>query len=458
MSRTGVCVLAGVCGLAGAARGQTGPDVIVGDISEVLYEGVVGTRAAFAVGTVGCNIGTANAAWDGATVAHPIITQNIYKLKNGRFEQIGQSWAKHTFSTVNDSFCGMCTGGTSSATGPGCSDPYTAAMNGGQLRLGPRSEVNVTAGVFPYPYTLGWQQTGDAIYKRCQVLQTDLQDPGVLFFAEAQYVSADDAGAGNGRNNASHRRFTVAPPGYTATVQGETAVMEPAIFAWQENGLGVGIPDPGVTLAPVDYTEQELAARFWVGAKVSDNGDGSWHYEYAVQNLNSHRAAGAFSVPLPPGGTVWNLAWHGVPSHSGEVYDTSAWSTAASGTAVTFSCPQTYSANPDANALRWGTLYNFRFDSGLSPGSGAATIGLFAPGGAGEPESLSLQVPIPGGCYANCDSSTAPPLLNVQDFTCFLQRFAAADPYANCDHSTAIPALNVQDFTCFLQRYAGGCP
>jgi hypothetical protein len=60
-------------------------------------------------------------------------------------------------------------------------------------------------------------------------------------------------------------------------------------------------------------------------------------------------------------------------------------------------------------------------------------------------------------CYANCDGSTAAPILNVQDFTCFLQQFAAGLPYANCDGSTAAPALNVQDFSCFLQRFAAGC-
>jgi hypothetical protein len=60
-------------------------------------------------------------------------------------------------------------------------------------------------------------------------------------------------------------------------------------------------------------------------------------------------------------------------------------------------------------------------------------------------------------CYANCDASTTQPILNVGDFTCFLQRFAAADPYANCDQSTVAPVLNVGDFTCFLQRFAAGC-
>jgi hypothetical protein len=66
--------------------------------------------------------------------------------------------------------------------------------------------------------------------------------------------------------------------------------------------------------------------------------------------------------------------------------------------------------------------------------------------------------PLPASCYANCDQSTASPVLNVADFTCFLQRFAAADPYANCDGSTAQPTLNVADFTCFLQKFAAGCP
>jgi hypothetical protein len=61
-------------------------------------------------------------------------------------------------------------------------------------------------------------------------------------------------------------------------------------------------------------------------------------------------------------------------------------------------------------------------------------------------------------CYANCDHSSNPPVLNVQDFTCFFQKFAIGDPYANCDGSTAAPVLNVADFTCFLQKYAQGCP
>jgi agmatine deiminase len=60
-------------------------------------------------------------------------------------------------------------------------------------------------------------------------------------------------------------------------------------------------------------------------------------------------------------------------------------------------------------------------------------------------------------CYANCDGSTVAPVLNVADFACFLNAFAAGDSYANCDGSTAAPVLNIGDFSCFLNAFAAGC-
>jgi len=85
----------------------------------------------------------------------------------------------------------------------------------------------------------------------------------------------------------------------------------------------------------------------------------------------------------------------------------------------------------------------------------------------GEPRAIDLSliagtqyvtIPVGSVCYANCDGSTQPPVANVADFTCFLQKFAANDPYANCDGSTTPPVVNVGDFTCFLQKFAAGCP
>jgi trimeric autotransporter adhesin len=77
------------------------------------------------------------------------------------------------------------------------------------------------------------------------------------------------------------------------------------------------------------------------------------------------------------------------------------------------------------------------------------------------------QPPPPPTCYPNCDGSMTPPILNVDDFTCFINQFSAASAlqhiqqlhhYANCDNSTTAPVLNVDDFTCFINRFAAGCP
>jgi hypothetical protein len=73
----------------------------------------------------------------------------------------------------------------------------------------------------------------------------------------------------------------------------------------------------------------------------------------------------------------------------------------------------------------------------------------------------------PAPCYANCDNSTTPPILNVEDFSCFINEFASASVlpheqqlthYANCDQSTTPPVLNVEDFSCFINKFAQGCP
>jgi hypothetical protein len=72
--------------------------------------------------------------------------------------------------------------------------------------------------------------------------------------------------------------------------------------------------------------------------------------------------------------------------------------------------------------------------------------------------SIGLARYVCAACAANCDWSALSPILNVNDFVCFLNKFAAGDSYANCDGSTAPPILNVADFICFMNKYAAGCP
>ena len=89
--------------------------------------------------------------------------------------------------------------------------------------------------------------------------------------------------------------------------------------------------------------------------------------------------------------------------------------------------------------------------------------GSFTPNGplissqGATPTYISVWDPPSSGCYANCDGSSAAPILNVGDFVCFMNKYAAGDSYANCDSSTNPPVLNVNDFICFNVRFAVGC-
>jgi hypothetical protein len=125
----------------------------------------------------------------------------------------------------------------------------------------------------------------------------------------------------------------------------------------------------------------------------------------------------------------------------------------------------TYSTGPTNRMVLQLTIdgETHTYDSGpFTPGRQAASsIDITVMGNPWECAEYDLHIvasPDAAACYANCDGSVQQPILNVQDFTCFLDRFAAGDPYANCDGSQTQPILNVADFSCFLQTFSAGCP
>ncbi len=430
-----------------------GPDIIVGDVTNSARYAPVGAISAYSFGATSCNIGSADADWNVNTPGHPLIHQSIFRLKNGRFEQLGQSWLKHTFGTIDNGICGTCNGHLGQILGIGCSDPYSASQAGDRNLLGPKWEVNATTGVYPYPFTSpAWSGT---IARRLQVATSDIdpaQNAGATYFAEVHYITADDAQAGNGLNNATYRRFTLSSVTATPVLAGTAFRGEPAINAWKA-------ADPTVTMVNADYTEDGLTARFIVAAKATDVGGGDWEYEYAVRNLNSHRSGLAFSVPLPASATAASIGFRDVAYHSGDGnlsvnYDGTDWTSAASGGRLAWST-QTYAQNENANALRWGTTYNFRFRTNRAPTTGAATIALFRPGAAGAPSEVTaagLPVPTVPPCPADFNGIGG---LNVQDIFDFLAAWFANDPRADFN---AIGGTNIQDIFDFLAAWFAGCP
>ncbi|HPF41757.1 MAG TPA: PQQ-dependent sugar dehydrogenase [Phycisphaerae bacterium] len=347
----------------------TGQDVIVGglyNINNPSSENIGGVwYDTVSVGTESCNIGDTILTWEGSGgFVHPVIGQNLFRLKDGRFEQIGQSWLKHGFTVAAGNACGCgCTGPGGPTLYPGCSDPYGATLNNSQGSIRPKWRVNPTTGTHDHAESAP-AVTGSAS-RRLQVRHTDI-DPalnsGAIYFHEGQYVHAEDAASGNDNNNASYRQLTVASSGtneYTFSLAGTTIREQCGIRAWQDT-------DPTVTETDIEVAGEGL---YIIASKATDNGNGTWHYEYAVQNLNGNRGMSAFSVPIDPSATVSNIGFHDVDYHSGDGEgnvnrDGTDWNGAHAGTNVTWTMVD---VGTNSNALLWGTMYNFRFDANRPP-------------------------------------------------------------------------------------------
>jgi hypothetical protein len=383
----------------------SGPDLIVGEVTDVVCFGRVGDIVAYSVGADVCNAGDAAVPWHGETNQHPIIASSFYRLASGRFEQVGRSWAKHAFSPGNGSFCFTCHYVSGGNLGPGCDDVYTGSISGGQGAIGPRADINATTGAFPYPFSAA--APAPIIGRRLQAAFDDMdpaQNPGASYFAETMYLTPDEAAwvsqgqAVNSLNNCSYRQMGILSATQTPTWMGSTGRTQPAIAAWKA-------ADPDVTLVSADYLDQGITARFWVAAKVTANPDGTWTYEYALYNLNADRAASSFSIPIPPGAIVTSPKFHGLCPVEGELASDSTptrtkWpATIGQGSVTWNTLPQ---ADPRAvNALRWGYLYNFRCTINVPPATcHGATIGLFKPPTpASTAATVWAMVPVPGaGC------------------------------------------------------------
>jgi hypothetical protein len=472
------------------------PDVIVSRIgsTSTRFGTVQSGISAFGWDTVSCNIGTGAAVWfvsGSRSREHPVISQVLYRLHDGRLEQISDGFVKHGWCAADSTAGGGCSSlvsppgqtqseGSCNWLGLFTTDTYTASMNGAHRDMGPRSEINPTTGVFPFPYVIGQGLTSDTnnptcIYKRMQVRNADLDRTtfaGARYFAEVHYITTDEP-ANRRRNNASYREIWVSltqtPTGSACTTAGwnltftnpstnvasVTQVFKTAIEAWKD-------VDPTVKLQWVTVPGDGM---FAVGSRVTNNGDGTWTYEYALYNHNSHRGASSFSLDKGTGGSTAfrGVSMRDVPaevaSNSGENFDKSDWVSDLAGAEVKWTA-QAPTGNQTANFLRWASTYNFRFSSTRAPTTGAVQIGLFRTGAAGEPASVSvagLDVPSvpppPPVCAVDFDNDG---VKGPSDIFAFLNAYFAQDLRADWDQSGALAPADI--FSFLSAYFSTTCP
>jgi hypothetical protein len=138
----------------------------------------------------------------------------------------------------------------------------------------------------------------------------------------------------------------------------------------------------------------------FIAYKVTGPIAGVWHYEYAIYNENLDRAIQSFEVVFPGFRpfSLTNIGFHAPPQHPGWAHDgtvgdagysSAPWTFTESFTSATWNC-ETFAQNQNANAIRWGTLYNFRFDSTAPPAISSANVGFFK---TGSPISVEILAP-----------------------------------------------------------------
>jgi len=409
-------------GAVGADAPVSGPDVIVGELESVQQFGSAGTQVGLAAGTDSCNNGDQPVDWfQLPNTDHPVVPQNLYRMSvgtfnNERFEQIGHSWMKHTFFALEDTVCGTCNTNncqTGTHLCPGCSDPYTASLNGDQNQIGSRAWVNPFTGSFPSNADDHSGHNHDGVSHRVRVEVNDLNtnlNQGATYFAEAAYISPHEytwcqahPGQCNMYNNVSYRQFGVSgTTNFTFSPVAPTVRMQPAIMAWATTGAVVNQvqPDPGND------------GIWFMGFKVTNPSVGVWHYEYALYNENLDRSIQSFSVPLGAGVNLSNIAFHAPPQEPGwpndgtlnnQGYSSAPWAVTQDVGSITWNC-ETFAQNPNANAIRFGTLYNFRFDADHPPQSANATVSFFK---TGSPVTVAIQAPAGGATPTPTPTATA---------------------------------------------------
>jgi hypothetical protein len=400
-----------------------GPDIIVGDLPAMVEASPTpnpsDTQVGLGIATTSCNNGDQPVHFFAIpNTDHSVICMNLYRMSGGpnnndRFEQIGESWVKHTFGADQDDECnfGCIPWPDSTQLGVGCSDPYGAAQNTGYSLLGGRAWVNPFTGAFPSTARNHTGHVHTRTSHRLLVAKTDLdttQNTGATYYAEAQYDTPQEyawcqahPGQCNMYNNASYRQFSVAGTTFfTFTPAGETVRMTPATGAWTGSTSALVEPEPGVD------------GRAFVVYKVTTPSAGVWHYEYAIHNQNLDRSIQSFSVPLGKGVNISNIGFHFPPNHPGFPNDGTVGNTGFSNSpwipnqmpdALTWTC-ETLAQNPNANAIRFGTMYNFRFDADQPPQSANATVGFFK---TGSPITVGIQAPGGGGTPTPTPTATA---------------------------------------------------
>jgi hypothetical protein len=390
--RTALALLGGALLLSTAAGQDVATSRVAGG-SDYTYYGTLNGNAYYSMASTSCNVGNVLIDWNDAQNNAPAIASNMFRMYDGRIEQLGYSWLKDSFCAVNENSCGSCQSTNCDTLGIGCADTYWSGLNDGANGRA-KFQLNATTGQWPNL----WSGPSGPLPARGRIAVplTEAQDANSRYIAEVTYISEHDQLAGNGRNNASWQEFRWSSGSLSSTQNtGSVHMFDPAIYALVDE-----YPSAGVEELQNDHEGgTNVHGWYFLGHNATDLGGGMWRYDYMLFNMNSEQAAGGLTINLPCSVNVSNVGFKDVDYTSGSPYDGTDWTSSVSSGSVSWEVTQTHAQNPNANAVRWGMLYNFSFEADAAPiSTGTALVSLFAPGTGTDLNATGVTAP--GGMLA----------------------------------------------------------
>jgi hypothetical protein len=340
------------------------------------------------------NVGTADIEWfqsiapdsyggQSTLGQHPYLIMHLYRSSGGVLQQIGRSDLKHAFFSANLD----CPCPADQVLYTGCLDLYSTSTNAWRSRLAPRDELTSSTGDWT---SLSSHFDGspiddfrdhdegdhpDPFEHRLTATTDDLLTPGASYFIEAWYLAKGDIDIFNSM-------------GYRGVAPQQGILWS---FPFTEPGLNQGsVLDAWIDPAAMPPGSSSTAVDTGVGhlklaVQTSPLDDGFYHYELALMNLDFDRQIRSLSVTLPTGGAVRTPGFNDVDDDDGN-----DWQLTVDANTATWATDE---GEPAGNALDWGTLYNFRFDTNVVPADGELTLGILEPG---DPSTLQIAARLPG--------------------------------------------------------------
>jgi len=301
---------------------------------------------------------------------HPFLVWNMYRINDGRIEQLGASGVKHAFLTLNFNCTINCQNGR--ILWPGCEDVYSSGTNDSNSNQGPREDILAGDGLFfssPSffdPGGVGSQTNNSGSFEnRLMINEADLGVVGADYFLDAWYVVMHDIDIWNSMGYHSINP-SPAGSGWTFGPLGPF-VLDTPLTEWipfpatDPNESHVSVVVDGPTPEAV-YPANQPDGHFRILARAEDQGDGTWLYRYAVMNFDFHQGFSEFEIPLPAGAVVSS-------TFMGGPYDvlTAPWNVTIDDAAVRFTAPT-------GEKLPWFSLYNFEITVDQAPADDAAVV------------------------------------------------------------------------------------